>query len=57
MDRHLLIESMQDAETLDEISEAIYEARIWLNDHPDDRKIADAMASLFTAERATLNVA
>jgi hypothetical protein len=57
MDRRFLVAMMRDAETLDEMSEAIYEARIWLRDHPDDDEIADDMASLFVAERSALHVA
>jgi hypothetical protein len=57
MDRHQLIGLLRDAESLDEMSEAIHEARLWLTDHPDDREVADDMAALFIAERAALNVA
>jgi hypothetical protein len=56
MDRDELLKQMRDAETLDEMSEAIYEARMWLHDHPDDEQIVAALHLLIGSERESLGV-
>jgi hypothetical protein len=55
MDRNELLVQMVDAETLDEISTSIYEARVWLLDHPDDVTVRSAMEDLMGAEREALS--
>ena len=52
-----LLAQMTDAETLDEISTSIFEARVWLLDHPEDAAVRAAMEVLVRAERAALNAA
>jgi hypothetical protein len=55
MDRNQLLVQMMDAETLDEISTSIYEARVWLLDQPEDLTVRSAMEDLMGAERAALS--
>jgi len=55
MDRNELLVQMVDAETLDEISTSIYEARVWLLDHPEDVTVRSAMKDLMGTERATVS--
>ena len=57
MDMNELLAQMADAETLDEISTAIYEARVWLLDHPEDGRVRMAMEGLMHAERDALTAA
>jgi hypothetical protein len=57
MEQDELIAQMVDAETLDEISTAIYDARIWLLDHPEDVAVRTAMEALMIAERDALSAA
>jgi hypothetical protein len=57
MDMNELLARMADAETLDEISTAIYEARVWLLDHPEDGPVQTAMEDLMHAERDALSAA
>ena len=57
MDMNELLAQMDDAETLDEISNAIYEARVWLLDHPEDETVRVAMADLIVTEREALSAA
>ena len=57
MESKALLTEMADAETLDEISTSIYEARVWLLDHPEDEAVRAAMASLVSAEREALSAA
>ena len=38
-----LLNEMARAETLDEISTSLFEARVWLLDHPDDSAVRSAM--------------
>ena len=52
----LLVE-MADAETLDEISTSIYEARVWLLDHPEDVTVRSALEALMRSEREALSAA
>ena len=42
---------MIEATTPNETSTAIWEARNWLGDHPDDAKIASALEDLIEVER------
>lgn len=57
MEMDELLAQMVDAETLDEISTSIYEARVWLLDHPEDVTVRSAMEDLLSAERGALNAA
>jgi len=57
MDIDDLLAQMMDAETLDEISTSIYEARVWLLDHPEDVTVRSATEDLLSAEREALNAA
>ena len=57
MERSELIKEMQDAETPDQTSTAIYDARVWLAAHPDDEEIISAVENLIQAERRSLGVA
>jgi hypothetical protein len=57
MDTDELLAQMTDAETLDEISTSIYQARVWLLDHPGDVTVRSAMEDLLSAEREALNAA
>ena len=57
MDQNELLVQMVDAETLDEISTSIYEARVWLLDHPEDVAVRTAMEALMVAERDALSAA
>ena len=52
-----LLAEMADAESLDEISTSIYEARVWLLDHPDDLAVRSAMEALVRSEREALSAA
>jgi hypothetical protein len=54
MERDELLEEMLVAATPNETSTAIYDARAWLNDHPDDRKVVSAMEDLMVVERESL---
>ena len=55
MDRAQLLAEMLEAESLNETSTAIYDARVWLGDHPDDRRVRSAMADLIEAERQSMS--
>lgn len=57
MEMDELLAQIVDAETLDEISTSIYEARVWLLDHPEDATVRSAMEALLSAEREALNAA
>ena len=57
MEPNELLAQMADAETLDEISTSIFEARVWLLDHPDDAAVRAAMEALVGAEREALSAA
>lgn len=48
---------MQDATTPDRIATAIYDARMWLGDHPGDEEVVSAVEALIVAERRSLGVA
>lgn len=52
-----LLETMADATTLDEMSMAMFEARIWLSDHPEDEQVRSAMMELVEDERSALGAA
>jgi hypothetical protein len=52
-----LLAEMADAETLDEISTSIYEARVWLLDHPEDVTVRSALEALMRSEREALSAA
>ena len=54
MERQELLEEMLDASTPNETSSAIYRARDWLLDHPDDQTVISAMEDLIEVERQTL---
>ena len=56
MERIDLLKEMQDAETPDQTSTAIYDARVWLATHPDDEEIISAVENLIQAERRSLGV-
>ena len=56
MERSELLEEIQDASTPNEISTAIYDAREWLGDHPDDNAVASAVSDLIEVERRFLGV-
>jgi hypothetical protein len=56
MERSELLEEIQDASTPDEISTAIYDARVWLGAHPGDHGVASAVSDLIDAERRFLGV-
>ena len=56
MERSELIKEMQDAETPDQTSTAIYDARAWLAAHPDDEEVISAVENLIQAERRSLGV-
>lgn len=56
MERSELLEEMKDAETPDQTSTAIYDARAWLAEHPDDEEVITAVENLIQAERRSLNV-
>ena len=47
---------MQDAETPDQTSTAIYDARVWLAAHPADEEVMSAVEKLIQAERRSLGV-
>jgi hypothetical protein len=55
MDRTELLERMLDATTPNETSTAIYDARRWLVDHPDDQTVRYALADLMGLERESLS--
>jgi hypothetical protein len=55
MDRSELLEQMLDATTPNETSTAIYGARRWLVDRPDDQAVRYAMAELMGLERESLS--
>jgi len=57
MERNELIEEILDASTPDQISTAIYDARVWLGAHPDDSEVASAVEDLIQVERRSLGVA
>lgn len=57
MERSELLKEMQDAETPDQTSTAIYDARAWLAAHPDDEEVISAVENLIQAERRTLGIA
>lgn len=53
MDRDALLEEISRATTPNESSTAIYDARAWLSDHPDDHRVVSAMEDLIEVERHT----
>ena len=55
MDRTKLLAGILDAATPNETSTAIYDARRWLIDHPDDQMVRYAMAGLMGVERKSLS--
>jgi hypothetical protein len=57
MERTELLEQIVDATTPDQISTAIYDARVWLAAHPDDEEVISAVENLIQAERRSLGVA
>ena len=57
MESNELLAEMAEAETLDEISTSIYEARVWLLDHPEDESVRAAMEALVRTEREALSAA
>jgi hypothetical protein len=57
MDQTELLARMRDATTPNETSTAVYEARRWLADHPDDHTVWSAMADLLEVERRSLSSA
>jgi hypothetical protein len=56
MERDELLAEMLEASTPNETSTAIFEARTWLADHPDDRKVWSAMEDLIEVERVSLGI-
>ena len=56
MDRTELLARLRDATTPNETSTAIYDARRWLVDHPDDQAVRHAMADLMELERQSLRL-
>jgi len=57
MDRTELLARMLDATSPNETSTAVYDARRWLADHPDDQTVRSAMADLMEVERMSLSLA
>jgi hypothetical protein len=57
MERSELLKKMQDAETPDQTATAIYDARVWLAEHPGDEEIISAVETLIQVERRSLGVA
>lgn len=55
MDRDRLLEEMQRATSPNETSTAIYDARSWLADYPDDQQVSSAMGVLIEVERMALH--
>ncbi len=55
MERAQLLAAMLDAKTPNESSTAIYGARLWLADHPDDQTVWSAMADLIEVERQSMS--
>lgn len=55
MDQTQLLERMVEATTPNETSTAIYDARRWLADHPEDQSVRSAMAELMGLERDSLS--
>jgi hypothetical protein len=55
MDQTQLLERIVEATTPNETSTAIYDARRWLADHPEDQTVRYAMAGLMGFERDSLN--
>ncbi|MDH5314227.1 MAG: hypothetical protein OEW66_10405 [Actinomycetota bacterium] len=55
MDEHeRLLDQIVHARTPNAIATAVYEARLWLADHPDDQAVASAMERLVVTERQLL---
>jgi hypothetical protein len=54
VERDELLDELIDADTPQEISEAIYQARTWLAAHPDDGTVVSAMEDLIEVERELL---
>ena len=55
MDRTKLLAGILEAATPNETSTALYDARRWLDDHPDDQTVRYAMAGLMGLERESLS--
>lgn len=55
MDRARLLAEIFDATSPNDTSTAIFDAREWLADHPDDQKVWSAMADLIEVERQSVS--
>lgn len=55
MDRAQVLAEMLDATTPNDTSTAIFDAREWLADHPDDQKVWSAMADLIEVQRQSVS--
>jgi hypothetical protein len=56
MKRDELLQQMRMANTPNEISTALADARAWLRDHPRDHQVAFSMLDLLSVERRALSV-
>lgn len=56
MEREVLLEEMLSAASPNETSTAIYDARTYLADHPEDQRVWSAMEDLIEVERETLTL-
>jgi hypothetical protein len=56
MDRENVLEQMSTARSPHDTSSAIVDARAWLTDHPEDRRVVSAMEALIEAERESLGL-
>ena len=56
MEREELLEEMLEASTPNDTATAVYAARSWLAEHPDDQRVVSAMEDLIEVERRSLSV-
>ena len=56
MNRESLLEQMGCARSPNETSSAIYAARAWLADHPEDGSVVSAIGDLIDIERESLSL-
>jgi hypothetical protein len=54
MEREELLGQIQEAASPNDASTAIYDAREWLAEHPDDHRVQSAMADLIEFQRESL---